>query len=209
MRAPKWGPTLEVDFARVGRVLENGWIDPFEEPHRRYEVVRTIADLRNGVASLQGEDLGFDVETVGLGPTRTALVCFALSDGELTIVVPWSRGQNGIEQWWISPATAAGIVSRRLAKAVAVTHNGPVFDHIVAARYAIKIGAWEDTLLGAHSHASHLPKNLAHVATHYLDVPPWKQWDHAENIEKLWGYNARDTLYTILARRAQRKAVGL
>lgn len=209
MRAPKWGPVLERDFARVQRVLNSGWTDPFDMPGRRYEVVRTIADLRAGIASLAGDDLGFDVETVGLGPTRTALVCFALSDGDLTIVVPWSRAQNGIEPWWISPATAAGIVSRRLAKAVAVTHNGPVFDHIVAARYALRIGKWDDTLLGAHSHASHLPKNLAHVATQYLDIPPWKQWDHAADLEKLWGYNARDTLYTILTRREQRKEIGI
>jgi hypothetical protein len=209
MRAPKWGPILELDFARVGRVLEAPWIDPFESAEHSWTVAKTLEDLREAISSLEGDEIGFDVETVGLGPTRTSLVCFALSDGKFTVVVPWSRAQNGIESWWISPATAAGVVSRRLAKAVAVTHNGPVFDHIVAARYAIKIGKWEDTLLGAHSHASHLPKNLAHVATTYLDIPPWKQWDHAESIEKLWGYNARDTLYTILARQRQKKEHGL
>jgi uracil-DNA glycosylase family 4 len=213
MRAPKWGPVLEVDFARVGRVLANGFEAPEDAPHRRFIVPRTIDDLRAALELLiPGATVSFDVETVGLGPTRTALVCFGLSDGITTIVIPWSRASNGLEPFWGFPQRALDLVNASLATRIAVTHNGPAFDHIVAARYGIEFrGGWDDTLLAAHAMQGHMPKNLAHVVTANaaLDVPPWKQLeDRGVDIERLWFYNGRDCLYTILAWQALRKEVG-
>ena len=198
MRAPKWGPVLEIDIARVGRVLEDGFRAPEDDPRRRFVVPKTIEALRDALASL-GAVISFDVETVGLGPTRTALVCFGFSDGLTTIVVPWSRASNGLEAFWGFPDRAIAAVNDALATRVAVTHNGPAFDHIVAARYGIAIARWDDTLLAAHATEGHMPKNLAHVVTQGLDVPPWKQLeDRGVDIERLWYYNHRDCLYTIL-----------
>ena len=207
MRAPKWGPVLEIDVTRVGRVLRDGFTAPEDAPQRRLLIPRTRESLREALASLRGDEPSFDVETVGLGPSYTALVCYGLSDGLTTVVVPWSKASNGIEPFWRDGGReAVELTNAVLSRRRAVTHNGPAFDHIVAARYGIRIEAWEDTLLGAHALSGHMPKNLAHVVTLYLDVPPWKQLeDRGADIERLWIYNGRDCLYTALARKAQRK----
>lgn len=211
-RAPKWLPVLESDVARVGRILEHGFEAPEDAPHRRFVVPRSILELEEALALLiPGADTSFDVETVGLGPTRTALVCFGLSDGVTTIVIPWSRAANGIEPFWAFPHRVLELVNACLATRRAVTHNGPAFDFIVADRYGIYFaGGWEDTLLAAHATHGHLPKNLAQVVTAIamLDVPPWKQLeDRGVDIERLWYYNGRDCLYTILAWQAMKGAV--
>jgi uracil-DNA glycosylase family 4 len=201
---PKWAPILEIDIARVGRLLAlhaqgRQWVPPEAEPGRRTVVARTEETLVAELAGL-GKAVGNDVETVGLGPTETLLVCLALSDGTTTLVIPWSRGRDGREAWWIAPDRIAAHITRALATRVSVTHNGPSFDHIVEERYGIRHTAWEDTLLAAHTMTSHLPKNLAQVVTTYLDVPPWKLLeDRTADLERLWMYNGRDTLYTILA----------
>jgi uracil-DNA glycosylase len=213
MRAPKWGPVLEIDVARVGRLLAlhargERWVPPECAPGRRTVIARTEETLGTTLESL-GKEVGNDVETVGLGPTETLLVCLALSDGTTTVVIPWSRGRDGREPWWSFPDRIARMLTGALRHRVSVTHNGPAFDHIVEdrygildleERYGIHIEEWDDTLLAAHVMTSHLPKNLAQVVTTYLDVPPWKQLeDRTADLERLWTYNARDTLYTILA----------
>lgn len=203
MRAPKWAPVLEIDVARVGRLLAlvaagKRWLPPEAQQGRRVVIARDESTLLEGLAAL-GTEVGNDVETVGLGPVTTRLVCLALSDGPLTLVIPWSRGRDGRLPWWAFPDRIAAAITRALASRVSVTHNGAAFDFIVEDRYGIHVAEWEDTLLAAHATEAHMPKNLAHVVTQGLDVPPWKQLeDRTANIERLWFYNARDTLYTIL-----------
>jgi hypothetical protein len=198
---------LETDIARVGRVLEHGFVAPEDEPGRELLIAKTREQLRAGLARL-GPVVSGDVETVGLGPTATALVCLGFSDGRLTVVVPWSKASNGLEPFWLDPSGVAAELSAMLATRIMVSHNGPAFDHIVMARYGIRITAWDDTLLASHALAGHMPKNLAHVATQHLDVPPWKQLeDRGASIERLWVYNGRDCLYTILAWFEMRKAM--
>jgi hypothetical protein len=190
---------LETDIARVGRVLEHGFTAPENEPGRELAICKTREQLTNALRRL-GPVVSGDVETLGLGPTATPLVCCGFSDGRLTIVVPWSKASNGIDAFWREPAGVAAELSATLATRTVVTHNGPAFDHIVFARYGIILSAWEDTLLASHALAGHMPKNLAHVVTQHLDVPPWKQLeDRGASIERLWIYNGRDCLYTILA----------
>ncbi len=203
MRAPQWGPALEIDVARLGRVLREAWAGPPEEREGHHIVIaRDRATLHAELAQLlPGAPIGFDVETVGLGPTQTALVCFALSDGARTIVVPWSRSRDGTSPWWNGCASkVADAVSDALSTRITITHNGPAFDHIVAARYGIRIAAWDDTMLAAHVLASHMPKDLGHVVTMRHDVGPWKELeDRTADLPRLWVYNARDTLYTLMA----------
>lgn len=209
MRSPAWGPVLEIDVARVGRLLARGsWSPPEYEPGRRLVIARDL-DTLEAQLELLGPAVSFDVETVGLGPTSTSLVCFGLSDGRLTIVVPWSRGRDGRDPWWDDAGRAAAqLTSDALASRVAVMHNGPAFDAIVAARYGLRISAWDDTLLMSHALRGHMPKNLAHTVTRYLDVPPWKELeDRTANLDRLWTYNGRDCLYTILAYQAMRPEI--
>jgi uracil-DNA glycosylase family 4 len=198
-RAPKWGRVLEIDVARLARVRRDGFTPPEEQEGRKVIVARTEAELAQALAQAPAEDSGFDVETVGLGPTATALVCFALSDGMTTIVVPWSTGRDGRDPWWPRPARVAAMISAHWATRRVITHNGPAFDHIVARRYGLRIREWGDTLIAAHATEPWLPKGLSHVVTMGVDVAPWKQLeDRTATIERLWTYNARDSLYMML-----------
>jgi hypothetical protein len=206
-----WERVFNIDVARVGRLLQlvdagAQWQPPENDPQHRIIIARTRDTLRRALGLLRSGFVSFDVETVGLGPTETALVCFGLSDGNTTVVVPWSLARDGAKPWWSHPREVADEISAAMRRMVIVTHNGPAFDHIVAMRHwlqqrhGIIFDKWEDTILAYHDLHSHYPKHLAHVVTQYLDVPPWKQLeDRTADLERLWFYNARDCLYTILA----------
>lgn len=208
MRAPQWAWVLKADFARIGRAIAGGFTPPEEQEGRHTAVARTEGELLSYLDGL-ADEVSFDVETVGLGPISTALVCFVLSDGASTVVVPWSRGRDGREPWWRRPAEVAADISWALGQRLTVTHNGPAFDHVVAERYGIQIDEWDDTLLMTHALHPELPKNLAHVVTCAgLDVPPWKQLeDRTATLERLWSYCGRDGLYTILAHKRLKEEI--
>lgn len=201
-QTPRWMPIWESDWARVARVAASGFTPIELQPGRRIAIAETEAALVAGLDRINWADsVACDVETVGLGPTETDLVCLGLSDGKETLVVPWSRSTNGREDWWSNPGWVARAISERLAVTSMVTHNGPNFDHIVLRRYGFSWKAWDDTLLVSHVMASHLPKFLSHVVTASgLDVGPWKELeDRSAARERLWIYNGRDTCYTKLA----------
>lgn len=205
-RSPSLKPIFELDFERVGRVLES-YRPPEESPKRKLVIAQTRETLTRTL-KLMGPVVSADVETVGLGPTHTRLVCFGLSDGTITLVIPWARASNGLEPWWGFDGTgvATEILEFFESRASVVTHNGPGFDHIVLKRYGMWSSniQWDDTLLAQHATNGHLKKNLAFVVTTAggvgLDVPPWKQLeDRGVALDRLWVYNGRDCLYTVLA----------
>jgi hypothetical protein len=209
---PAWEATFQADMGRVARyVAGQAFVPPEEAPGRQTLIAQDLATLRQGLELLRpATDIAFDVETVGLGPTHTSLVCFALSDGITTLVVPWSRGRDGRVPWWERASEITSEVSLLFADRVTVTHNGPAFDHIVAGRYGIKIGRWEDTLLATNVVASHMPKGLSMLVQSRLDVTAWKeQEDRTADLPRLWQYNARDTLYTALAWQSIKPELGL
>ncbi len=197
MRSPEWMWVFKIDIARVGRVMRAGFTPPEEQEGRRFVIARTHVELEEGLHAMSREDdSGFDVETVGLGPMRTSLVCFALSDTRTTTIIPWSSRRDGTSPWWPQADRIAREVSGFWERRRVVTHNGPAFDHIIAWRYELEIREWEDTLLAAHATHPELKKNLAHVVTTGLDVPPWKQQeDRTADLPRLWTYNGRDSLY--------------
>jgi uracil-DNA glycosylase family 4 len=199
MRSPLWGRWLELDIARVGRVLESGWVPPELRPGHRFAVLKTREDLES-LNSL-GRVIGGDVETVGLGPVTTRLVCMGFSDGKQTLIVPWSTAADGFFGWWGGgQLEVAAQLTRFLASRVVVSHNGPAFDHLVWSQHGIHVVQWEDTMVLYNVLDGHMPKRLDHVASTYLDVGPWKTWESRKStLDELWVYNGRDTLYTILA----------
>jgi DNA polymerase I-like protein with 3'-5' exonuclease and polymerase domains len=197
---PKWRPAQAADIARLGRLhaARGDWQPPEALEGREALVCRTVSELRAALKRL-GPIVSFDVETVGLGPTETALTCFGLSDGKLSICVPWSRDLAGAAKWWTRPADIARMVTKACSTRTVITHNGPAFDHVVAARYGLHFPIWEDTLNMMHALDGHLPKGLAYLVGTALDAPPWKQAPHSDNVQQLWGYNLQDVLYTRLA----------
>jgi uracil-DNA glycosylase family 4 len=210
LRAPQWERVLRIDIQRAQRVAAEGFTPPEEITGRRFIVARTLQQLEEALHLMRGsEDSGFDVETVGLGPMLTNLVCFGLSDIHTTVIVPWASRRDGSSPWWPQPAKIAGLVSEYWKSRRVITHNGPSFDHIIAHRYGLQIEEWDDTLIAAHATAPELPKNLAHVVTMGLDVAPWKtQEDRTADLPRLFVYNGRDTLYTILRWAQMRTEVG-
>lgn len=199
MRSPLWGKWLEGDIARVGRVLDHGWVPPELAHGHEFSVLRE----RHELARLEelGRVVGYDVETVGLGPVTTRLVCLGLSDGKRTFIVPWAKAADGFFGWWgEGQLEVAAELTRVLASRIAVTHNGPAFDHIVSSQHGIHVSQWEDTMVLYNVIDGHMPKRLDHVASTYLDVGPWKTWESRKStLDELWVYNGRDTLYTIQA----------
>lgn len=202
---PKWMPILERDVARIGRIHEHGFTPP--ELRDNHEIIYAITPehLARGMAALaEGNEVIADVETVGLGPTSTSLVCLGLGNLRTSLVIPWSKGQNGEVPFWLNEAAVARDVTRLLASRTTVTHNGPAFDHIVMARYGCHIAKWDDTLLETHCLRGHMPKGLAFLVSLYVDSDPWKTVDHAQCIEDLWRYNAQDLIRTSLVYEAMK-----
>jgi uracil-DNA glycosylase family 4 len=204
-RSEAWRPIFESDVRRVGRVLRNGFRPPEELNGHVLTIAREVDQLKYEL-SLLGEEVSGDVETLGLGPTETPLVCLGFSDGKRTVVLPWATSNNGKEPYWLDPNLVSRIISDFLSTRILVTQNGPAFDHIVFERYRIKFDRWDDTLNAAHALRSDMPKNLAFLATLFLDVSAWKQFeDRGADIERLMKYNGRDCLYTILIWKEQKR----
>jgi uncharacterized protein YprB with RNaseH-like and TPR domain len=201
---PKWLPILERDVARIGRVANEGFTPPEERKNHEIVYATTPERLAYGMAQLaKADEVIADVETVGLGPTSTSLVCLGLGNLRASVVIPWSKGQNGEVPFWLNADAVARDVTRLLASRVTVTHNGPAFDHIVMARYGCHIGEkWDDTLLMTHALRGHMPKGLAFLVSLYCDSDPWKTVDHAQCIEDLWRYNAQDLVRTSIVYQA-------
>ncbi len=207
-RNPLLAPLLELDVERARKYLDGAPFVPLEDHESHTLVIADREDLLEHSLRSLGDELGNDVETVGLGPTRTALVCLALSDGSKTVVIPWSRARDGREPYWLRPKRIAKLLTETLAKRLSITHNGPFFDFIGEERYGIIVSRWEDTLLQAHALRSHEPRNLYHVVSRGLDVSAWKeQEDRNADLPRLYRYNAKDTLYTRLRWAQQREEI--
>lgn len=204
-RAPEWAPHLEIDVARIGRVLHQDWVAPEHESESKLIIAERNLDCLD---ALRGDELATDVETTGLGCMSTKLVCFVIADRSTAVIVPWTRDLRATQPWWQNPAEIAAQLSRFWRDRVAVTHNGFAFDHPIFERHGIKLRKKQDTLVGAHALASHLPKKLSHVATTYLDIPPWKTFEHGDSLTSMWGYCGADGLYTARVREHQREELG-
>jgi uracil-DNA glycosylase family 4 len=199
LKAPLWEPIFDTDLMRAGRVVRNGYTAPERQPGRRCVVVDSVDSLRGELGKLDVR-VAFDIETTGLYLLTVDMVCFVISDTHTAVVVPWTKTQFG-EGMFFNGRTeeAVEIINAALATRITTTHNGPLFDHPIAARFGIKPAQWEDTMTGYHVLTSHLPRALSHVVGCFVDAPPWKHWNHGTDLRALWEYCGRDGLYTQLA----------
>jgi len=201
-RAPEWAEHLQIDVARIGRVLHDIWISPEHQEGRTVIIARDNLDCLD---ALREVEIAADVETSGLGCMSTNLTCFVLADRKTACIIPWSKDLAGKVPHWGEPEKVAAHITRFMSSRIAVTHNGFAFDYPIFGRYGIYFARKEDTLVGAHAIASELPKKLSHVATTYLDIWPWKEADHGSSLDLLHYYCANDGFFTILSRHAQRE----
>ena len=108
-------------------------------------------------------EVGCDIETDGLNPLTANIVCMCIADGDRVIVIdPWIPSQH------------APLLTEAFASRTVVFHNGPNFDLIALERDGVVFGKVEDTLIAAHSFASHFPLKLDQQVSTFCDSGPWK-----------------------------------
>lgn len=174
LRSDTWHPILRKDIERIARWLSGKLRPSHLLDNGKYVVVSKRDDIRRELRKL-GDVIAVDVETGesapgakdGADPLRNRLLCVGLSDGKHTVVIwPWRK-------------THAPLVNAHFRRARTIgMHNGYNFDQIVLARNGIPFEPieekLEDTLIAHHTFASHMPQRLAHVASFYCDIGPWK-----------------------------------
>ena len=139
-----------------------------------YVVVSRRDDVRRELRKLK-DVISEDVETGastsggndGADPLRNRLLCVGVSDGKHTVVIwPWRK----------THAPLLNALHRRV-RTISM-HNGYNFDQIVLARNGVPFEdieeKLEDTLIGHHTFASHMPQRLSHVSSVFIDASPWK-----------------------------------
>jgi uracil-DNA glycosylase family 4 len=204
MRDPASAFLLEKDVERLGRILQDGWT-PIE-----FRPETTLAVCQNDLTALDlitESDVCLDIETTKEPPALAKLTCFVVADRKSSVIVPYSRTLDGQSPWWADWPSVADRVNKLLRGRRVITHNGFCFDWIVLNRYGIQADQRHDTILAAHALYGHLRKNLFEVASRYLDVMPWKRYEH-NTIEELWDYAHKDGLNTIHLWHAMKNAVG-
>jgi uracil-DNA glycosylase family 4 len=196
LRADTWHPVFRLDMRRACK-LANGERLPREEfgPTPHYTGGPTLLQML-------GPDVSCDIETDGIIPLETGILCIGFSDGTNTVVIwPWR------------PSYAKRVSRFLRTRRAVVFHNGYNFDQIVMGAHGIDFRgvALEDTLLAHHAYASHLPQRLDHVVSEYCNAAPWKiRFGRRGKEEKglppvdmppteLCLYNAADARLTILA----------
>lgn len=160
--ADVWTPILRIDMKRALM-----W--PFKlESDIEFTRTTSPAKARRLLAKM-GPLINVDLETDGNDPMRVKFTCVGVADvnalgqkERVVILDPWSD-------------SLAPILKEAIEKRTILTHNGPAFDVVaLAERFGIKPKGIEDTLVAHRTFASHMPQSLAHVASVYCAVIPWK-----------------------------------
>jgi uracil-DNA glycosylase family 4 len=182
-------PLWNIDWNRIARYIR-GDLTTVEPPS--WIVPKTVSELLKALVPFKNAKwVSCDIETTKDTATRCELLCVGISDGKHTVVVPWEKA--------FKPYLANFFKGRTV-----VGHNFILFDSIVHERYEIPVGRIEDTIIAHHAYASHFRQGMDHVASVYLDVPPWKvqyglrgtdeKGQPKSNLsnEELYKYNAYD-----------------
>jgi uracil-DNA glycosylase family 4 len=174
LRSDTWLPILKLDLDRIGRWIRGELNYKKLVDNGSYVVVSRRDDVRRELRKLK-DVISEDVETGastsggndGADPLRNRLLCVGVSDGKHTVVIwPWRK----------THAPLLNALHRRV-RTISM-HNGYNFDQIVLARNGVPFEdieeKLEDTLIGHHTFASHMPQRLSHVSSVFIDASPWK-----------------------------------
>jgi uracil-DNA glycosylase family 4 len=194
-------PLFSRDFRRVAQRIQQGYLT-IDAP-KSFSVPRTVDELKRLLTKF-GPRVACDIETSEDPPTRATLLCIGLSDGKMTVVIPWYPFFRHQLDQFFKTHTIVG-------------HNFFAFDSIVLEKHGITsqmtdlcVPKLEDTLIGHHVFASHMPQRLDHLASFYCDTTPWKvkfgkrasdekgKPKVPQNEEELFKYNALDVYLTAI-----------
>lgn len=147
-----------------------------------------------------------DVENVEGGDSVITSISWsaAYADGSmLTFVLPLV--DFGLDHWETDEDYGLAISFMRTVNALTITvamQNG-MYDSTHLIRYHAEPKNWQlDTMGMAHSEYAELPQDLSFIASYQLyDYVYWKddadQSKKEKDLRKFWGYNAKDTWYTL------------
>lgn len=171
LRLETWAPILEIDIDRAFRHVRGQQL--VLRDRGQYRVVSKAQNIHRELAKLGGV-VAVDIETDGIDPLTTKLLCVGVSDGVRTVVVHPGAGKVRGKRWKPFQSDALSWFFKN-CRAV-VMHNGYNFDQVVLRQHGVQLGGvnLEDTLLAHHAFASHLPKKLDQVVSEYIDSGPWK-----------------------------------
>lgn len=125
LRAETWAVLFELDVARACRFV--GGVRPMRDDIGEWvwtggataEEVRAMLDSLSPVVSL-------DIETDGIKPTETKMLCCGISGGRTIVIWPWKEDYAAMLSAWLRTRTSV------------VAHNGYQFDQIVLSCHGVK-----------------------------------------------------------------------
>ena len=196
-------PIFLQDLKKV-KALTEGKI---KKPRLRFKYSPTLEDLENFYQKLISQSdplLGFDIETTGLSPTLSKIVCISLGyDAENVMVVPLIV-KGGLEYWnsYDEKIKAYEILNKIFRCSSYLVQNG-LFDipFLKAKGFDVSLDKIKYDLMDLHHTVNaELPHNLGFITSIYGYTPYWKSpfKDRDGGILQmdnftLWKYNGLDT----------------
>lgn len=174
LRSDTWLPILKGDLDRIAR-WRRGELRPemLADYNPDFRVESSASGAERALARLD-DVVAVDIETApsspggkdGADPLRNKMLCVGIGDTKRAVVL-----------WPYHPGTHSRLLKTFLrSRRAVVMHNGYNFDQLALKRFGVVVpdSILEDTLIAHHAFASHFPQRLAHVASVFTDVGPWK-----------------------------------
>lgn len=179
MRSDTWHPLFGIDVDRAIR-FQRGQFTLKDVPLvPTYRVVCKPMEVDAALKKM-GPEVGMDIETSGRDPRKADVRCVSLSDAKHILVIAGTREDAEESGAW-DKRRLAPILTKHLRRWKRVVfHNGYNFDLIALERDGVvfsygKGGARvDDTLIGHHTYASHLPQKMDQVVSEVMTSEPWK-----------------------------------
>ncbi len=199
LRKPAYISVFRIYFQRAvlmarGQLPDWRWPELVVEPGRR--MVEALEEL-----SRAGKPIGVDVETGGLDPLSSPLLCVGVANEDLAVSVPWD--------WRGAEAEVDALRQLLASDLTKVLHNAQ-HDLLTCQAHGIQVsGDIFDTMLAHVIAAPQLAHDLGFVASLEFHAPRWKTEFHNESDLKgseafarrdafeLRTYNAKDALMTV------------
>lgn len=199
---PQWEPVFRLDIKRALNPTKWTWPEiVIEEGTAMMIALRRLAHTR--------KPLGVDVETSGIDPMFSKLLCVGLANEDVAVSVPWPPQDPVVKE-----VVAAILADPDIEK---VMHNGQ-HDLLTLKSHGLPVcGGLFDTLLAHATVAPQLPHDLGLVASCEFPAPRWKSIFRVESDLKgadaftkrdpyeLRDYNAKDATITAMLRRPLRQ----
>lgn len=170
LRSHVWEPVFRVDMERIAKFIRNDYEIPLED-QKPFVVVDSAKELLK-LGKKLGPMIMCDIETTGLRYDECEIRCVGIGDKKLTIVAyPWKRK--------MAEALSEIFRTRRVGGHNFICFDAPVLRHNGV---VIDPATIEDTMMGIHAFASHLPKSLLQVVSIFCDSGPWKAEAKGEGV---------------------------